>query len=699
MTYKELYAIRQKWYRDNVPYKMIYWDDFNYGLLSKITWLYSKRGKDRVTINDCYIMADTETSKKDNGSQHNHVVAWTISIRAFHYNIVTLWGRRPSDICKCIGFIMGNMSGDQTVIYFHNLSYDYVFLRKFLFDSFSYPARQLNTKPHYPVCLTWDNGLILKDSLILAQRSLDKWAKDYDVAHQKAVGKWDYGKIRTQHEEFSTDELEYIEHDTLAGVECLDAMMMAINKTVATAPYTATGIPREGVRKAGKNDRARDIFSRQALDYDDYIIAERVYHGGYTHANRHLIGYVCPAVCEDFASSYPFCVIAHKFPMEKFFKLGNKKPDYIIENMENYAFMLKLILIRPRLKSDNIPMPVLQFSKCIKQINSICDNGRILCAEYVEIYLCELDLDIILQQYDFDGALCTEVRAAAKDYLPKYIRDYVFQLFQDKTQLKGGDPVLYAISKAKLNSVYGMMVQKCIRDDLMECFETGDYLPVPSDPREQYEKYLKNRNSILCYQWGVWVTAYAQHNLFKLGACVRGDWLYSDTDSCYADAWDQEKLKSYNERCKDLIRASGYGPVLHNGREYWLGVAELDGTYSEYKALGAKRYVCRDNDSGKLKITVAGVPKSGAACLNDDINNFKRGLIFSGSVTGKLTHTYLYVDDIYIDDKGNETGDSVDLTHCDYLLDEVSVVDWQNIYNEEISIQVYEEDINDEAFI
>ena len=279
MTYKELYTIRQKWYRDNVPYSMTYWDDFNFGLLSKITWLYSRRGKERVTVNDCYIMADTETSKKDDGTQNNHVVAWTISIRAFHVNIVTLWGRRPSDFCKCIDYIMKNLAGDQTIIYFHNLSYDYVFLRKFLFDSLGYPVRELNTKPHYPVCLTWDNGLLIKDSLILAQRSLDKWAKDYDVEHQKAVGKWQYDRIRTQHEEFTADELEYIEHDTLAGVECLDAMMQALGKNVATAPYTATGIPREGVRKAGKEHRARDIFSRQAMEYDDYIMCEKVYHG------------------------------------------------------------------------------------------------------------------------------------------------------------------------------------------------------------------------------------------------------------------------------------------------------------------------------------------------------------------------------------------------------------------------------------
>lgn len=701
MTYSEICAIRGEWYRRNYPYKLIYWDDYDYGELSKITWILSRRHTDNIHVNDCYIMCDTETSKKDNGTDHNHVVAWTLSIRYAHVNIVTLWGRKPSDLCSVINFIMLNLHGDQTILYFHNLSYDWQFIRRFIFRQFGYPEKELNTKPHYPVCLTWSNGLVLKDSLILAQRSLDKWAKDYDVEHQKASGKWDYAKIRTQYEDFTQDELEYIEHDTLAGVECLDAMLTALNKNVATAPYTATGIPREGVRKAGKKARARDIFKRYVMTYEDYIMCEKVFHGGYTHADRHQIGYVNEAVCYDFASSYPYIILTHKLPMGKFFFMENKSPDYILRNSDDYAFMFKFIMIRPRLKDDSIPMPALQFSKSVKTINAIQDNGRILCADYCAIYLNETSLKIIRSMYDWDGAICTEVRAASKGYLPDYIRKYIFELFEVKTKLKGGDPVLYALAKAKLNSCYGMMVQKCIKQNITEDFQTGEYITAADDPEELYEKYVKNHNSILLFQWGTWVTSYAMKNLYDLGECVAVDgiWLYSDTDSCYATKWNMDKLNAYNDKCKELTRLAGFGPVEHNGREYWMGVAELDGTYSEYKALGAKRYCCRDAETGKLKITVAGVPKSGVQCLDDNIDNFRRGCIFSGAVTGKLTHSYIYVDDIYIDEKGNETGDSIDLTPCDYLLDDIKIYDWELLFNEEISIQVYEEDTKDEAFI
>ena len=89
---------------------------------------------------------------------------------------------------------------------------------------------------------------------------------------------------------------------------------------------------------------------------------------------------------------------------------------------------------------------------------------------------------------------------------------------------------------------------------------------------------------------------------------------------------------------------------------------------------------------------MAGVPKKkGALCLDGDIENFKEGLVFSGTVTGKQTHTYFFTDDIHIDDQGNEVGDSIDLSPCDYLLSSVNRVDWESLFNEEIEVQIYEE--------
>lgn len=703
MLKRELEQHRGEWISKNHKYKMVYWQRFNYKILQNIMYTTKPgRGSGGRSFSDAIIMADSETSKKKKrGAYHNHVCAWTISIRAFNQNIVTLYGKRPDNFCECLSKIREYMQGDNIVIYFHNLPYDWVFFELFLFERFGTPEKQLNIRSHYPLFVNFSNGIQFRDSLILAQRSLEKWADDLNVEHKKAAGKWDYDKIRDQAgADFTADELEYIEHDTLAGVECIQATLDALGKKIYSAPYTSTGIVREEVRKKGKANGARQLFERIAPTYEQYKKLIELFHGGFTHGNRHLIAEVVTGLvqCYDFASSYPFVMLTEKYPMERFKPFKDCKLSDILDSAD-HAFMFKLILIRPHLKNDFIPMPVLQFSKC-KTVNALQDNGRILKADYVELYTNEIDAKVIAEQYTWDNEMCVEVEYSYKTYLPRWFTDYIFELYRLKCELKGGDPVLYALSKARLNSMYGLTCQHSIKETINENYFTGEFsVSEDQDERELYEKYLNNKNSILPYFWGCWVTSYAMSNLFELGKCIKEDgkishWIYSDTDSIYSDSWDIKKVEAYNEMAKQKLLLNNYGPVNIKGRDFWLGVAEHDGDYTEYRVQGAKRYCARSCEDGCLHITVAGVPKRGAAALNDDINNFALGFSFPGSVSGKKEHKYFYVDKIYRDRKGNLTGHSIDLSPCDYLLGEVDIKDpdwFQEFTTEELYMQVYDE--------
>ena len=699
MNRKELYITRKVWLQEHWKYKMLEWNKFNYKILDNIMYLHrAGQGHKGETFNDCIIMADTETSKeKAKKICKNYVVAWTISIRAFNRNLVTLYGHKPSEMVETINKIISHFEGNRTIIYWHNMSYDWTFMRKFFMQAWGTPEQQLNVQSHYPLFINFKNGVIMKDSLMLAQRKLEKWAKDLNVEHQKAVGSWDYDKVRNQSDPFTEEELHYIENDTLAGVECIQATMDVLHKRIYSLPYTATGIPRENTQELAKSNRGRDNFKKLAPDYNLYLNFEKGFHGGYTHTNRHILGYLIDDMktkAKDFASSYPYTYCAFKFPMEKFMPWEDAcTPEFILEYMDRYAFIFKLIMYKPKLKSNHNPMPALQYSKAVKTVNAVQDNGRILCAELVEIYLTEYDLAVIFEQYDAAGWACDEVWYSTKKYLPRWFTDYVFQCYKDKCELKHGDPVLYSISKAKLNSLYGMTVQKCVKVLIEENYLTGEYKAKPEmNMEEEYEKYLGKYTSVLPYFWGVWVTSIAFYNLFQLGKCCEY-WWYSDTDSCYGSNWDEEAVEKYNEGCKEKLRANGYGPVIINDEEFWLGVACDDGEYSEFISLGAKRYACRYADTGEIKITVAGVPKKGGAkCLKNDLNNFHKGFCFDGETTGKKQHTYFFEDDIWIDENGNERGDSIDLSPTTYVLDTVEQYDWEKIFEEEIEIQVYEEE-------
>lgn len=704
-TLKQRETELQHYLLEHNRYSMMYYSDFNFNILKKINNVYKRIGGHEYKANEIIIMADTETSKDAEHQKEvyeNHVVAWTISLRAAGENICTLYGTRPREHIETLERIHETMHGNRTYVFYHNLSYDWTFLRQFYFERFGEPERQLNTKSHYPISIEFENGIILRDSLILAQRSLEKWANDLNVEHKKAVHEWDYQKIRNQGGTFTENELEYIEHDTLAGVECLDAMRNTLNKHVSTMPYTATGIVREQFRKTAKRNRGRQWFERQSLDYDFVKLSEAVYHGGFTHQNRYLKNTKIDAVftggknveCYDIASSYPFALISEKYPNSKFVPCVDRKPQQILTGVENWAYMFVLCAYKIKLNNPFYPMPFLQYSKALKTINATCDNGRILEADYVEIPLTEIDLYILNRQYNWNEeyTICTNCIVSTKDYLPRWFTDFVFQLFHDKTMLKGGDPVLYALAKSKLNSCYGMCCQHVMQNDIKEDYKTGEYITLMHQDEDSYNDYLENKNTFLPYQIGIWCTAYATKNLYELGACVSDyrNWIYSDTDSCFAYDWDMEKIKEYNNKRIALMIARGYEGIEHNGRMYHLGIVELDKVCTEFKGIHSKCYAYRDAKTGELKITVAGVPKSGAKCLIDNIDNFKVGFIFPGKETGKLTHTYIY-DNIHTDKNNNEIGDSIDLSACDYLINDINTITWSDLITEEIQVQTYEE--------
>lgn len=696
--------------QNGTEYKLTDYTLFDYSILKGIVTIRRAAAWDKRTINDVIIMADTETSKNEptrytllkDGTkkaiiQPNHIVCWTVTIRAYGFNIVTLKGRKPTELADCFGRIHDALPGDVTYIFFHNLAYDWTFIERFMFSKFGFPEEQLNTKPHYPIQIQFKSNLILRDSLILLQRSLEKAASDLGVKHQKSVGSWDYEKIRHQNTPLSDTEWMYAEFDTLSGAECIEAYCKGLDKTLATLPLTATGIPRGDLRAISKLYNWRQGYEKTVPTYEQYeIFSDFVFHGGYTHGNRHFVNMLIRELvrCYDFSSSYPYIMLAYKFAMGRFEPIEDLTPERILRNMEDYAFIFKIIMLKPEIKDPGMPMPFLQLSKCTGTVNPVVDNGRIIQAEYAEIWATEYDLAVIADQYKFKKIKIINGQYAVKQYLPRWFTDYVYEKYGAKCTLRHGDKVLYILAKSCVNSCFGMTCQRVLKEVINENYETGEYDPPEKfeDPKADYEKEIKKTTSFLPYHWGCYVTSIASYNVHQLGKCA-GTWLYTDTDSAYGYDWDEEAIERYNEGCKKRLRANNYGPVVVDGREYWLGVAESDpeeDVYTEFKYMGAKRYAGRNKADGKIHITVAGVPKEeGAKCL-ESLDQFEPGFVFPGEKTGKKTHTYIF-EDIHIDSNGNEVGNSVDLTECDYKLDAIEVEDWEDFLYDEYEIIDFEQ--------
>lgn len=624
-------------------YKIVYFKNFDYMCLFNGNFIRRSNAGHMLQVYEKIITVDTETfvfDKKDIG----YITDWSITIE----NECCIYGNHVSDLVDTIDRIVDTLHADKEHLvrfYIHNYPYDYMFIRNHIIRKWGIPDRSLAAKTHRYIFMSWSSfGIEFRDSEILTQRSLERLCQDMGTT-EKAVGTWDYKKFRTPDSERTEKEIKYVCIDTISLCRALRKYITDRGYTVANVPLTNTGFIRNRARAESRKDKKwRNHFLSMQLDLRQYKQLLDAYHGGYTHANRFYINRIITKSmqCYDFASSYPAALCYKKYPMTNFTYTDALSLQDILELKEDYAFCGYLRLTNVHLKKE-CPMPPMAFHKakvCVfpeavaRSQKSLyaenLDNGKIINAEVVIYPFTDPDLEAILNSYDYDSADVASVMRATKDYLPKWLINYVMTLYLNKSTLKHSDPVLYAISKGELNGIYGMMVQRIIQQICEEDFETASWTSdIPEDKeQEMLEKFYKSKNSFLPFQWGCWVTAYAQENLFKLGACCK-KWIYSDTDSVKGFEWDMDKLKAYNNEIIQISNERAVGLVEYKGEQFRLGIADFDGEYSEFISHGSKRYCYRDSDG--LHITVAGVPKDGVYCLNDDITNFRKGFIFKNS--------------------------------------------------------------------
>ena len=214
--------------------------------------------------------------------------------------------------------------------------------------------------------------------------------------------------------------------------------------------------------------------------------------------------------------------------------------------------------------------------------------------------------------------------------------------------------------------------------------------------QEDYEKYFNSSTKFLPYQWALWITAYAQRNLFKLGSCFEL-WVYSDTDSVKGINPDKRKIEAYNNEIRRKSELTGYGTVKTDKKIFTIGLAEdetEDFIISEFVTLGAKKYCYRQSEYNKdgtinydvLHMTLAGVPKIAVKQLKDDITNFQKGMIFYSKYfeidnykgSNKLSPKYFINDkikEIKVLGEMVQVGSFIELIPCDYLLDQTARFD------------------------
>lgn len=540
------------------------------------------------------------------------------------------------------------------IIYIHNLGYEFQFLigHERFKDVFARNVR-------HPIKCTMNDCFDLKCSLMLSGMSLAKTANDLtSVKIQKLTGDLNYKLVRTWKTPLTEEEFGYCEHDVKILHYFILEEMTKNDNDITKIPLTKTGYVRKYcqnyIKKHTYYPKYREKIKKIApVDKDLFCLLHKSFMGGYTHANYMYVGMVLENVASiDFTSSYPSVMIRKKYPMQPFTKTHIKDLKDFRYCIKNYPCVFEVELTNVTAKKCN---HILSRSKCSVCDNAVVDNGRIVSADRIFTYFTDIDFKDFEQFYSYEHLSIGNFYTSSYGYLPKQIIECALKFYNDKTTLKGvaGKEVEYLVGKGMLNSLFGMCVTNPVNDDIV--FNGKEWDTEKRDISEALqENYIKNKKQVLVYQWGVWITAWARHELFKGILKIDENVIYCDTDSIKFLNYENYEnwINEYNKNCiNEINKALSYYEINLNlakpktikGIEKPLGVWDFEGIYNKFKTLGAKRYAYEENE--KFNITVSGLNKKRAVpyivATLQPFEFFDNEMYIPKEYTGKNTLTYI----------------------------------------------------------
>lgn len=620
-------------------------DTYNYTRIQNLPCLHDTRSnkgsKKAKGYKNCLCAFDIETTRMEDIEQ-SIMYIWQFSILFLDdLHIDTIIGRTWTEFELFLDQLMNDDNYAYYMIFVHNLSYEFQFLRGIY--TFS-PDEVFAIKSRKILKCEMLERFEFRCSYLQTNMSLNTFTSKMKVEHQKLSGeKFNYEKKRFPWTELTDYEIKYSIYDTIGLVEAMYKRMILSNDNLYTLPLTSTGYVRRETKKAmyGWSRKHKDIFPTIEV----FDLLEEAFRGGDTHANRYYSGTVIRADGKkilgigsyDRSSSYPDVILNCVFPMTRFVYIGSITENDIEKKLDRGKALLFRCKITGIEQIDKFyGAPYLSYSKCRNVSRERLDNGRILSAEYVETTITDIDYEIMKREYKWKGFEIAECYESKYGTLPEPLKGIFRKYYTDKTELKGivEQELFYNLQKALLNAGYGMMVQSPVKQSLIFTESEENIYTVDENVSRETLLTKYNRTAFLPYQWGVWVTAWARLRL-KEGINIVGDrYVYSDTDSVKyikvrGDNIDELFNRYNSERKKQSITNSAYATDCHSIKHY-MGVFEYEDTYTEFSTIGAKKYVYRTKD-GKLHATIAGVNKKLAPDELEEhggIEAFKTGFTF-----------------------------------------------------------------------
>lgn len=563
------------------------------------------------------------------------------------------------------------------ITYVHNLAYEGDYICRMLdgeinFLSTKHLKRENKDVPdvfaldtHKFVRIGVNNSIVFKCSYQLTNKSLASCGTDVGVMKGQD---YEYDKYHSPNDKLSDEEENYCYRDVLivcAKIRQLEKIYKMEYKDHTFFPLTSTGFVRNYVRKRcflDKRYKYKHVLNARLLP-EDYVMLECAFQGGDCSAvHTHTGEWARDVDSFDIGSSYPFQMLSKKFPTGKCYREIFK--DWKV--IQNKIRDGKLYIIDVSLKNleCKIPYMYLSASKCLEKVGVKENNGRVYKASMIRAVLTHIELEDIISTYSPTDIKINRAIYWNSEKLPLPIRQCIIKFFLDKNRLKPvknlseENYINYMAAKEMLNAIYGMMVQNPLRPEIAFTPETMKWkinrisrLDTTS-LAQKLESHYTDFNTFLCYQWGVFVTAYARKQLHSAIMGCYKYLLYCDTDSLkvtnvdkvlpFIENYNNNVIKPQLEEIAKEMEIS-YEEIAGLGVFEWETKGEGE-RYRHFCTLGAKKYAV-EHYNGKMEITVSGLSKKAITFIKDFPTLqkvFLPGTEFAEDTSGRTVSYYVY---------------------------------------------------------
>lgn len=585
---------------------------------------------------------DTETSKIT--EKYSITYLWQLSIDK------TIILCRDIDLLSLCLSQISNMlhklyKKSKLIVWVANISFDFSMVKNYLK---SYITKVFAKSKRRILSFEFNENILFRECLGVFASSLEEVAKRYTKT-QKLVDELDYSLIRTPETELEKIEIQYSINDVAILSELTPVAFEMYLEQGKKIPLTQTGIVRNEIKEQLDFWQTKEL-KQQNLTYTGNrnmykTLRKYLYSGGLTHSYMMAVGNIYNNVsCKDLTSAYPWALATQSFPCGRLLKC--KTPELMMS--KKHWFSQVMIKDLESFTGHSI----ISKHKVLGMKNPVIDNGRILSAEYVKLWINEVDFENIksiyhgkikfIHCYCFTGSYRT----------PQFITDVMFKYYKLKQVLKIEGKTKtkeYKIAKAMVNSIYGMLVTQMYETEMIFNSVTGEL-------SEGFKDWEKVNTTIFNPFLGYWCTAYVRNRLVQCISKFPEHVLQYDTDSIYHT--ENEELETFIDDINAKI-ATENNELIEDELCRDLGLWSKDEKYKTFMPMGSKRYLGTD-EHGEHHITFAGAKaediEKECKRLNMDIYTYMEGFSIEADASTKLVATYFddTFDDIVTDYKGNK---------------------------------------------